>query len=242
MIPFSLRHALLLLGLLAICTSLKAAPTGGGIQLPQTRVIFSAKQKNATASIRNEGSMLYLVKASVLRSPDDDKSIAPFAMVPPLFRLEPHNSQTVKIIRQSSQALPADRESIFYLSFLAVPALRDGDDTQMRIAIGVQTIIKLFYRPENLSISPEQAADRLQFTRQAGQLVVRNPTPYYQTLSSLSVEGARVDLSKVGQMIAPFSQSTYAFSGHGSTVNWQVINDYGGASSSFQAVISGGDV
>lgn len=213
-------------------------PTQGGIKLPQTRVIFQAKDKNATATIQNKGDNVYLVKATVQSSPDRSANTAPFAVTPPLFRLEPHNQQTVKIVRQGSQSLPTDRESVFYLNFLAIPSIADEEsDATMRVAIGLQTVIKLFYRPA-LPITQEQAAAQLKFTKSTNQLIVANPTPYYLTLGSLQIAGKEVNVSQSGPMIAPFSQSAYTYEGSGNTASWRVINDYGGVSQTYQAPIA----
>lgn len=216
--------------------------TQGGIKLPQTRVIFHAKDKNTTATIQNQGDNLYLIKASIEPEPGKSATTTPFVVTPPLFRLEPHHQQTVRIVRQISQTLPTDRESVFYLNFLAIPPIPDEEAAQMRVAIGLQTVIKLFYRPTQLPVTQEQAASQLRFTRHVNQLTIANPTPYYLTLGTLKIAGKEIDLSQSGQMIAPFSQSDYPYDGQGRVAYWQVINDYGGVSQTYQAPIvkSGG--
>ncbi len=209
-----------------------------GIKLPQTRVIFNSKDKGALATIQNQGDNVYLVKASVLNEVNTSSKAVPFAVTPPLFRLEPHNQQTVRIVRQGNGSLPADRESVFYLSFLAIPSTTETSNTDNRVAIGLQTVIKLFYRPERLAMSSEKAATELTFQQQGELLIVSNPTPYYLTLGSVSVAGKTLPFGEAGQMIAPFSQATYPHSGHATAATWTVINDYGGISAPNQATIS----
>jgi len=209
----------------------------GGIKLPQTRVIFQAKDKNATATIQNRGDNVYLVKASIQISPENSENRVPFAVTPPLFRLEPQNQQIVKIVRKNNQQLPTDRESVFYLSFLAIPSTLNEKVTPMRVSIGLQTIIKLFYRPDLLPMTQELAASQLKFSLREQLLVITNPTPYYLTLGMLKIADKNIILNSTEQMIAPFSQSHYPYPGKGSTAYWQVINDYGGMSPIHQAPI-----
>nr|MDQ6119426.1 fimbria/pilus periplasmic chaperone [Klebsiella pneumoniae subsp. pneumoniae] len=64
-----------------------------------------------------------MIKADVFATPDgrntqtDPKSAVPFMVTPPLFRLEPNSQNSVLIVRNGAAQLPADRESVFYLSF-----------------------------------------------------------------------------------------------------------------------------
>lgn len=216
-----------------------ARADSAGIKLPQTRVIFESKNKDALATIQNKGDNVYLIKASVLTSLHAGGGAAPFMVTPPLFRLEPHNQQSVRIVRQGAGQLPADRESVFYLSFLAIPSTPEAKGQVSRVAIGLQTVIKLFYRPQRLAISAEQAAEKLQFQQAGSHLVVNNPTPYYLTLGSLHIAGKPVSFGDDGQMIAPFSQQRYAInSAVNNEATWTVINDYGGLSPVYRAKVN----
>lgn len=210
----------------------------GGLKLPQTRVIFNAKTRNATASIQNRGDTVYLIKTSIVTGLQPSAAGAPFVVTPPLFRLEPHNQQTVRIIRQGGRELPVDRESVFYLSFLAIPAVAAEGQAMTRLSIGVRTVIKLFYRPDHLPLSPEQAAGKATFTKQGNELLAKNSTPYYLTFNQLSVDDKPIAHPQAPMMIAPFSVQAYPYSGSGKTVSWTVINDYGGISEPYRAAIS----
>ena len=232
----SLYHIILLF-LFSLSMTVNATQPSG-IKLPQTRVIFNSKDKSGLATIQNLGDNVYLVKASVLNDTRTGTEIAPFAVTPPLFRLEPRNQQTVRIVRQGTGQLPVDRESVFYLSFLAIPSITESSDAENRLSIGLQSVIKLFYRPEPLAISADQAAKKLIFRLSDNQLIAENPTPYYLTLGSLSVADKPVSFGDTGQMLAPFSQTTYSLSSRGPEATWTVINDYGGLSTPYQTTIT----
>lgn len=223
-----------------------------GLQLNQTRVIFNAKAKNATTTIKNHSDRVYLVKANVMATLDLSAakkgtvdSTVPFMVTPPLFRLEPNSQSTVLVVRDGTAELPTDRESVFYLSLLAIPSTSKSTEERnagvsAQVSVGIQTIIKLFYRPEGLSIPVQYAPKKLTF-RQVGQnLQVGNPTPYFVTLAKLTLNGKSMDVrdAEAGAMIAPFSTQNYPITGQAQQATWTVINDYGGESAEYHAAVS----
>lgn len=232
----------LILGLLIV---LPACQARGGISLSHTRVVFDAAAQHAKVTLFNSSDRVYLMSSRVLSTVDDRGSDAqkmPFMVIPPLFRLEAQSRNTVLISRNNTSALPSDRESVFYLSFLAIPSVpkRDVIDdenawTQPQVSLGVRNIIKLFYRPTNLKPAVNTAAGKLVFSQQGNKLLqVSNPTPYYQTLGALSLNGKPIDVREYGAMIAPFSRVAYPVGETMKVVRWSVIDDYGLLSEAFQ--------
>lgn len=223
-----------------------------GLQLSQTRVIFDARAKDAQATIKNNSDQVYLIKADVFATPDgrvtntNTGSTAPFIVTPPLFRLEPKSQSSVLIVRNGTTQLPSDRESVFYLSFLAIPSTSDTTEgaqsgVSARISVGIQSVIKLFYRPAGLSMSAREAAKKLTFQNTEQGLGISNPTPYYVTLSQLKVNGKPVNVKEAGTgaMLAPFSTQYYPVNGVVRNVSWATINDFGGESIGYDAVVKG---
>lgn len=234
---------LITVGGLSVGSALSA---GGGLQLAQTRIIFDGKAKNAIATIKNQSDHVYLVKSSMMLTPNPATvggNDAPFIVTPPLFRLEPNSQNTVLVMRNGTADLPTDRESVFYLSLLGIPSTsalsqEQSEGVSAQISVGIQLIIKLFYRPVGLAQPVETAPGKLAF-RQAGQhLYVNNPTPYFVTLAKLSLDGKLLDVRNIGAMIAPFSQQHYPITGRPQQVTWSVINDYGGESAQYQAAMA----
>ncbi|QZY66574.1 molecular chaperone (plasmid) [Providencia rettgeri] len=222
----------------------------GGLSLSQTRVIFEAKAKSAKVTINNQSDRVYLVSSRVLPTPEANRQIVetmPFLVTPPLFRLEKASRNTVLISKNDTSGLPIDRESVFYLSFLAIPAVKKSEDTlgesdndtamtSTQVSFGIRTVIKLFYRPSGLAMPAAAAPEKLTFTSQGAQLTVNNPTPYYITLAQLTVNGQAVNVRDQGAMVAPFASQNYALKGASpvNTVQWAVINEFGGASDLFR--------
>ncbi len=238
-----LRRLLLVVGGMMVVGQ-GAVAAEGGISLSRTRIVFQSTDNAQTLTLQNHGSRPYLVQSAVMMTPGG-REPAPFLTTPPLFRLEANSKNTIRILRQGDAALPADRESVFYFTAIAVPAMaqpQEAEDAALaaRISVGIQNTIKLFYRPAGLAMAPEAAQGRLTFHLQGGQVQVHNPSPYYLTFSRLAFDGTEVPVRDTVSMIAPFSQVSYPVKGQVRQVQWTVINDYGGNSQQYQsAVLSG---
>ncbi|MFC0228352.1 fimbrial biogenesis chaperone [Serratia aquatilis] len=221
---------LLCAGLLISEASPAAEPMAlGGISLSKTRVIFAPSTKAQTFAVSNSGKQSYLIQSRVQRTPDDTTQ-APFIVVPPLFRLQPDSLQQIRIVSQGAM-LPKDRESLFYLSVLAIPAGSEQRVQPMQVSMGIRFVLKLFYRPSGL-VSLSQCS--LRFHRVAQGVKVENPTPYFQTLGNLAFNHNPVNLDKQPAMLAPQSEQIYPVSAKERDVNWQTVTDYGGLSPSCQ--------
>lgn len=214
----------------------------GGLSLSQTRVVFNSNAKNTKITINNHSDRVYLINSRVLITPNgQEKSIKamPFMATPPLFRLEEESQNTILISRNDISLLPTDRESLFYLSFLAIPSVKKNtapnaeDMTTTQLSLGLRMLIKLFYRPHDLAIPASAAPKKLTFSQKEHQLQVQNPTPYYQTLAQLKINGQPVNVREQGAMIAPFSSHSYQIKEIANEIHWSVINDYGGLSDTF---------
>lgn len=233
--------------LLSLLSAAQAAE--GGLRLAQTRVIFNADNKNANAVIKNNGQQVYLIKAAVMNTPEGNNPAlpaAPFMVTPPMYRLEKESQSTALIVRNGTAQLPADRESVFWLSFLAIPAVSKNGETpdnmtSAQVSVGIRNVIKLFYRPAGLSPSFERAQEKLTFRREGLHVSVNNPTPYYLTLAVLSFNGKDVSLQDHNPMIAPFSSAVFPAEGAVSQAQWAVITDYGDMGQIHTATVGAGE-
>lgn len=243
------RAWLMALGLLcgiALYSSVSRAE--GGLSLSQTRVVFEGKAKSTKVTLSNQSDRVYLINSRVLPTPDatgQTGELMPFMVTPPLFRLEKESRNTVLIAKNDTSKLPTDRESVFYLSFLAIPAVSnpvreattdtDEGTTTTQVSLGIRTVIKLFYRPSGLAMPATAAPGKLTFAQHGTQLVVKNPTPYYVTLAQLTLDGSGGNVREQGAMIAPFSEKTYTVKGDiASRIEWSVITEFGGVSERFR--------
>lgn len=200
----------------------------GGISLGQTRVIFSAANKSQAVTVSNTEQRAYLIQARVQHGLEDE-SPAPFIVTPPLAPLKGNSRQLLRLLPLDA-TLPTDRESLFYLSVSAIPAQSEPVTATDRLSVGVRFVLKLFYRPEGLAQSAETAACQLTFSRAAHGVRVTNPSAYFQTLGTLTLNGHTVALDHPSSMVAPQTSITLAASGQVNNVIWQTVSDHGGLS------------
>jgi fimbrial chaperone protein len=198
----------------------------GGISLGQTRVIFNETDRARTVQIKNSGDKTYLIQ-SLVQLGQDNQQAAPFIVTPPLFRLEPNSRNSLRIMRQNAGKLSQQHESVFYLSVLAIPAKTSELTEQAQLSMGIRFSIKLFYRPAGLTMSPEEAYCKLQFTQVANGVRVENPTPYFLTLGQLNINQSAVSFKQHPAMIAPHGNQIYPVTSPLAMADWRMITDYG---------------
>ncbi|TAN07879.1 MAG: molecular chaperone [Rhodanobacteraceae bacterium] len=211
-----------------------------------TRVVFPAKQGEVTVRLSNEGDKPALVEAwidtgDIHSTPNSVNT--PFLITPPLFRMEPHKDQSLRILYiQGAKPLPTARESLFWLNVLEIPPKPTGamaDKNTLQFAI--RSRLKLFYRPANLPGDSLKAPDQLTFKAGADShgttLEVHNPTPYYITISKLALGASAAPIAGAAGMVAPFGNLRLPLKGVAQApsadtpVVFTTINDYGAGDS-----------
>lgn len=228
---------LLFLMLTALCVSLVHA----NIIITGTRVIYPAEQRLVNVELTNKTDIPALMQAWVddgneQSSPNSPSAAAtPFVVVPAVARMEANAGQTLRITYTGKTPLPQDRESVFYLNVLDIPPKPkyDPNGSNNYLQIALRSRIKLFYRP-NLPMSQFEAFQAVQWKQAGNLLVVKNPTPYFVTISLAKVGNTPV--KEVG-MLAPFSEKTLPVAVKvGQKVAWSAINDYG-SNSALETVV-----
>lgn len=211
------------------------ARADGGVSFSRNRMVFPASERSISLTVINHGTSPYLVQAGV-SGDSERKNAAPFIVTPPIFRLE-GNTQNVMRIMHTGGDMPADRESVFWFyanTIPSQPASVEGEKTEgtvgASLSISMRTVLKLFWRPSGLKVPVEKAPSMMQFTRSGDALVVKNPTPYYQSFAHLVFDGKEQDLDRGPSMVAPFSDLQFKGQGNVRNVTWSVMNDYGGSS------------
>lgn len=198
----------------------------GGVGLSATRVIYNESAQQASLPVTNSDSHeRYLIQAWV--EDRDGKKSPDFVVTPPLFVSSPKSENTLRIV-YLGKALPADREQVYWINVKAIPAVnRASIKGKNTLQLAILSRIKLFMRPDGLNMDELDAVDHLRFQVSANNLVISNPTPYYQTLVNLSVAGKKLP----NTMVEPESSLSVSLpSGVKGTVHFQTINDFGGLS------------
>ncbi|WP_017922146.1 fimbria/pilus periplasmic chaperone, partial [Burkholderia gladioli] len=121
-----------------------------------------------------------------------------------------------------------------------------------RIQLAFRSRIKLFYRPDNLKGKSADAPSQLgwRLTQVDGKPVIEalNPTPFYVTLTGISVQSngrsANVD---DGGMVGPGETRAFPLKGEvpdaaNASVHFTTLNDYGGSVNNEAPLRSGSSV
>lgn len=222
--------------LMAVTTSvLLAAPAVASIVITGTRVIYPSDAKEVSVKLNNAGKLPVLVqswidKGDVNAKPESIK--VPFILTPPINRVEAGKGQTLRI-SYTGEALPTDKESVFWLNVLEIPAKSKASTAENYLQMAFRSRIKFFYRPVGLQGDANEAAKVVTWTAKGNALLANNPTPYYVSFVTLSAKGKKIE----GSMVAPYSALTVKLPGDaGSKVSGEYVNDYG-AIRSFDAII-----
>ncbi len=234
------------------CFSLFSAYTlYAAVVINGTRVIYPAEEKEVTVQLTNNSKLPSLVQAWIDHGNEelknDGKTPVPFVLAPPMFRMEPGKGQTLRIL-YTGEALPQDKESLFYLNVLDIPpkptnenASKSGDYLQ----ISVRSRLKFFFRPKGLSMAIEEAPQAVSWCvyKNAGgkwQLKAKNDTPYYITYREANlVDGKSYPIKEI-DMLAPISDTDFSIAAVKNIANLNVhyiiVNDHGGSTKG-QAVV-----
>lgn len=227
-----LTRSVIILALASVISS----PAIAGVMINKTRVIYHAKDKSATATLRNVTKEDYAVQVWVNGASDQSDEQVPFVATPALFRIAPSEDQIVKIIKLPENTLPKDRESVFYFNAQEIPTLKKNQNSN-QLTIAIRTRIKMFYRPKDLEGRPADALTRLTWQRinRDGKAWLRatNHTPWHISFSEISFAhgGDKLPVADPA-MLTPFSHNDYLLASHSASqqgkVSFSVINDYGG--------------
>lgn len=227
---------------------LLTAPARADVALNTTRVIYPAQAREVTVQMTNDEKkdprlvQAWIDDGQVNKTPDQVQ--VPFQLTPPMFRLDAGKGQALRIVythdAYHGQSLPNDKESLFWLNVLSVPPKPANAEGKNLLQFAIRTRIKLFFRPQGLSGTPEKVPAQLawklvtQGTEQA--LEVHNPSGYHVSFSSITlVVGGKEIKSEAPPMLDPGSTGRYVLKGltspppPGSEVHFSAVDDYGTA-------------
>jgi chaperone protein EcpD len=220
-----------------------AAPrAAAGIVVTGTRVVYLATKREVTIDIHNPGEAPSLVQAWLDAGDPQSKpgeSKVPFVMTPPLFRLDPTKSQSLRLV-YTHDPLPQDRESLFWLNVLDIPPRAGTNpDRPNQLELAFKHRMKVFFRPTGLSGSAADAPAQLKWQLQYkdGKLVgiqASNPTAYHVSLIQISATVAGHPIIAKADMVDPFASRSFdlpdpvAAPSGVVAVDYWFVNDYGG--------------
>ena len=204
-----------------------------GIVLNSTRVIYPSSDKEVTVKVLNKGERPVLIQSwiddgSIDKNPSDIK--VPFVLTPPINRVDPEKGQTLRIRYVGSEFLPKDRESLFWLNVLEIPAKAGKVGSKNKIQVAFRTRVKILYRPDNLTLDINDASNALSWERVENGIIINNTTPYYFSISKVFTNNENEFIS--GEMIPPKSAHLFKINKDklktkNNYLKIEYINDYG---------------
>lgn len=200
----------------------------GGVALSSTRVIYDGSRKEASLTVNNKSTTDEFLIQSWVDDANGNKK-TPFIITPPLFKLNPTKNNVLRIVN-TSNALPQDRESVYWVNVKAIPAKSENAEDKNVLQIAVRTRLKLFYRPAGLKGNSMDGWSKLKFTSAgANQIKVENPSAFNLTFNKFYANGRNIE--KTGMVPAKGSLNIELPAGTGkvSEVKYNIINDFGTA-------------
>jgi len=178
-------------------------------------VVYPAAAKDVALRVTNPDRDPALAQVWIgprADSTPDDPGV-PFALSPAVGRIDPNSSQSIRIVALDND-LPRDRESLFYLHVIGIPA-KPVDASLNYVQVALRNVIKLFYRPSGLSGDANAAHTRLAWSvvgkGASAALKVRNDTPYHVSFANFAATvGGRTVKDVGGGMVAPFADATFS--------------------------------
>ncbi|CAM4216503.1 fimbrial biogenesis chaperone [Serratia silvae] len=207
------------------------------IVIAGTRVIYPSDAREVTLKLENKSRFPLLVQSWIDAgdaniAPED--SDVPFMLMPPVSRVEPAKTQTLRITATPMANHATDRETLYWINVLEVPPQSKGNHNKLSIAY--RNRLKVFYRPATLPALSSETMDKVSWQLQGDKLLAKNPTPYHISYASVLVSGHGIASAtgSDGGMIAPFSEQTFQLKRDSkviavppNSVIAKAINDYG---------------
>lgn len=192
-------------------------PAAADLEIHGTRVVLDADAQAGAVRIVNSGGTPVLVQNWIDGGEADAKPEqlrVPLTTTAPMFRLDPDERRNIQVRVAEPGQLPLDREALFWLNILDVPA-RNAGGSRAAVEQAVHVRLKVFHRPAALSGKPEAAVDALQWQirrSEAGLMQLRalNPSPYFVSLRTVALNGRTVPVSAVDAAVPPFGEWSQA--------------------------------
>lgn len=194
-----------------------------GVQIGGSRVVYDGNNQQASISVNNMDDKPYLIQSWVNKQMDFDDNDETFITTPPLFRLDPHAQNSVRII-YTGKPLPQDVESVYWLNIKTVPSTNHG--TTNALLLSVKSRMKLFYRPAGIEGDVTTAYQKLQFRQRNNLLYAYNPTPFSVSLYDIKVDQRVLD--KPPMVLPKHEVALHLAVLPGANIRWRAINDFGG--------------
>ena len=195
--------------------------------LNSTRYVFDEKRENISVQVDNQSTQEYGGQIWIENQDQNDKNVY-FVPSPTFFKVADQHKQILRILK-INDALPKDKESLFWINVQEIPkAPKEGTNA---LSIALHTQVKMFYRPDALKAKRENAEQQIKMISSEGNTVLWNDTPYYFAIISIKQNGTPVkvsnDIKEKLSVFAPGEKILLDKSITGSSLSIVAFDDYG---------------
>lgn len=204
-----------------------AASSHAAFVLNSTRYVFDEKRENISVQVDNQSTQEYGGQIWIENQDQNDKNVY-FVPSPTFFKVADQHKQVLRILK-INDALPKDKESLFWINIQEIPkAPKEGTNA---LSIALHTQVKMFYRPDALKEKRENAEQQIKMINSDGNTVLWNDTPYYFAIISVKQNGTPVkvsdDIKDKLSVFAPGEKVSLGKSITSSNLSIVAFDDYG---------------
>lgn len=203
-------------------------PAHADVVIYGTRVIFPSERNEIVVQVMNQSSKGSLVQAWI---DDGDTTVppekiqVPFLLTPPVVRIKGHSGQQIKI-KKMANALPSDKESLFYFNVLDIPPNASEQEGKNTLKFAMQNRLKLIYRPKGIESVTQDSIKRLGLSKTQNGLDIKNDSANWITIPK--IEANRVQLNAKTLLLPPLSSQSVTLKPNASRqYNVTIIDDRG---------------
>jgi len=228
---------------LGVVTALLVGSAGASVTVGGTRVVYPLENREVTVKLTNDRAepslvQVWMDKGNAAAKPGETS--APFVLTPPIFRMDAGKSQTLRMM-YTGDALPQDRESVFWLNVLDVPPKTAKDSDVNTLQFAFRTRVKVFARPKGLPGTADEAPGKVTWAlvpaadNKGYDVKASNPTAYYVSFSKIAVVGgSQTYTNDIGGMVEPRGTAQFPIKDlktvpANAHVKVSGISDFGGA-------------
>lgn len=213
-----------------------------GVLAAKTRVVFNDGEHEQSLMLANTNDYPVILQTWVDQGEGNpDINNMPFLILPPFVKLASKDIHGLRIL-YNGNALPLDRESVFWLNLYEIPMVKRNNDQAAYMNLAMNTQLKLFYRPKQIArMQPEAIVKKVYFkiVEEDGKNFIEceNSTPYHASMINLTIESSTQIIpiqSEMDMMCYPYTTRRYGMNAHlkkdvSYTLKFDFLDDIGNA-------------
>ncbi|WP_337014328.1 fimbria/pilus periplasmic chaperone [Pantoea sp. AS142] len=205
-------------------------PVIAAVNVSQTRVIFNEGEMAQSLALSNDANTPVVVQAwldvgDIASAPD--KLVTPVIATPPVFRMNPGEVRSLRLILTSRQSLKQGQENLFWLNIYQITPERSVKEKNLnQVVLPLRLRLKILIRPAGVGKLTEKEGGKIVFRTIGERLEIHNPTQWYSSISNLHGR-----IKSYDNLIIPPGKSLLIEGDErfekGGKVEYEIVNDTG---------------